>query len=159
MSGSAPMEDLAGSSASQAAASLSVLPDQASPHGSEPGSPDLAETLAAPPASPPCPRTRLQGGIRKPKVYTDGHIRYANFTSSGEPQCVDEVLGTKHWKEAMDVEFDALMKNKTWHLVPPKNGTNIIDCKWVYKTKLKSDGSLGRYKARLVAKGFKKDMT
>ena len=47
------------------------------------------------------------------------------------------------------------MKNKTWHLVPPRRGTNIIDCKWVYKIKRKAYGSLDRYKARLVAKGFK----
>jgi hypothetical protein len=40
-------------------------------------------------------------------------------------------------------------------LVPPRVGTNIIDCKWVYKIKRKSDGSIDRYKARLVAKGFK----
>jgi hypothetical protein len=55
----------------------------------------------------------------------------------------------------MQVEYDALMKNKTWHLVPPQKGLNIIGCKWVYKVKRKSDGSLDRYKARLVAKGFK----
>jgi hypothetical protein len=58
-------------------------------------------------------------------------------------------------KNAMDVEYSALMKNKTWHLVPPRRGTNIIDCKWVYKIKGRADGSLDRYKARLVAKGFK----
>ena len=55
----------------------------------------------------------------------------------------------------MDAEFDALLKNKTWHLVPPAKGRNIIDCKWVYKVKKKADGSIDRYKARLVAKGFK----
>jgi hypothetical protein len=32
---------------------------------------------------------------------------------------------------------------------------NVIDCKWVYKIKQKSDGTIERYKARLVAKGFK----
>jgi hypothetical protein len=55
----------------------------------------------------------------------------------------------------MDSEYSALMKNKTWHLVPPQQGGNIIDCKWIYKIKRKDDGSLDRYKARLVAKGFK----
>ena len=55
----------------------------------------------------------------------------------------------------MDVEFDALIRNKTWHLVPPQKGKNVIDCKWVYKIKRRSDGKIDRYKARLVAKGFK----
>jgi hypothetical protein len=55
----------------------------------------------------------------------------------------------------MDTEFDALTRNKTWHLVPPQKGTNVIDCKWVFKVKQKADGSLDRYKARLVVKGFK----
>src|SRR6185437_2583407 len=34
-------------------------------------------------------------------------------------------------------------------------GKNLIDCKWVYKVKRKSDGTIDRYKVRLVAKGFK----
>jgi hypothetical protein len=55
----------------------------------------------------------------------------------------------------MDIKFGALLRNQTWHLVPPKAGANVIDCKWVYKIKRKSDDSVDRYKARLVAKGFK----
>jgi hypothetical protein len=47
------------------------------------------------------------------------------------------------------------MINKTWHLVPYQRGKNIIDCKWVYKIKRKTDGSIDMYKACLVAKGFK----
>ena len=76
------------------------------------------------------------------------------LTTFGEPQNLDEALENRNWKEAMDAEYMALMKNKTWHLVPPQKGRNIIDCKWVYKIKRKSDGSLDRYKARLVAKGL-----
>ena len=49
----------------------------------------------------------------------------------------------------------ALQRNKTWHLVPPQQGKNLIDCKWVFRIKRKSDGTIDRYKARLVAKGFK----
>jgi hypothetical protein len=65
------------------------------------------------------PMTRLQAGTRKPKVYTDGTIQYGFFTSSGEPQNINEALGDENWKNAIDVEYSALMKNKTWHLVPP----------------------------------------
>jgi histone deacetylase 1/2 len=101
------------------------------------------------------PKTRLQSGIRQEKRYTDGTVRYSFLTSTGEPQNLSEALEDNNWKQAMDAEYDALMKNKTWHLVPPRKGRNIIDCKWVYKIKCKQDGSLDRYKARLVAKGFK----
>jgi hypothetical protein len=42
----------------------------------------------------------------------------------------------------MQEEFYALHKNKTWRLVPPSKGNNIIDCKWVFKIKRRSDGSI-----------------
>lgn len=64
------------------------------------------------------------------------------FISSGEPHNLTEAFNNKNWKEAMDAEYLALMKNKTWHLVPSKQGKNVIDCKWVYKIKRKADGSL-----------------
>jgi hypothetical protein len=55
----------------------------------------------------------------------------------------------------MDIEYNALLKNNTWHLVPPKKRSNIINCKWLFKVKLKADDTFDKYKARLVAKGFK----
>ncbi len=115
---------------------------------------DVTDTGSEAPAGP---RTRLQSGVRKEKVYTDGTIKYKHswFTASGEPTNDLEALKDKNWKLAMDSEYDALVKNKTWHLVPPQRGRNIIGCKWVYKIKRKADGTLDRYKARLVAKGFK----
>jgi hypothetical protein len=88
-------------------------------------------------------------------VYTDGAILYGMLTITGEPSSLTEGLSDANWKKAMDHEFAALVKNKIWHLVPLQKGTNVIDCKWVYKIKRKVDGSLDRYKARLVAKGFK----
>jgi hypothetical protein len=56
---------------------------------------------------------------------------------------------------AMDVEYSALMKNRTWHLVPAHHAQNLVDCKWVFKVKHNSDGSIDQYKARLVTKVFK----
>jgi len=75
--------------------------------------------------------------------------------SPEEPNSLNEALADPRWREAMKSEYQALMKNKTWHLVPRPKGKNIIGCKWVYKVKRKADGTIDRYKARLVAKGFK----
>lgn len=103
------------------------------------------------------PVTLLQKGIRKPKVYIDGTVRWCNLatTPADEPSTVAAALGDKSWVSAMDSEYQALLCNKTWHLVPKPKGKNIIGSKWVYKIKRKADGSIDRYKARLVAKGFK----
>ncbi len=54
----------------------------------------------------------------------------------------------------MNVEFDALLKNHTWKLVPAHPSQNLVGCKWVFLIKRKADGSIERHKARLVAKGF-----
>ena len=54
----------------------------------------------------------------------------------------------------MEDEFDALICNQTWLLVPRPPGTNIVGSKWIFKTKFRPDGSVDKHKARLVARGF-----
>ena len=54
----------------------------------------------------------------------------------------------------MKEELDALTKNHTWDLVtlPPRQFA--VGCKWIYKIKTHSDGSIERYNTCLVTKGF-----
>lgn len=114
-------------------------------------------SASSPPPPPVQQRvTRLQHGISKPKQFTNGTVRWGmSATSSEEPATVHVALSDPRWVAAMDVEHEALQRNKTWHLVPRPRGKNVIGCKWVYKVKRKSDGSIDRYKARLVAKGYR----
>ncbi|KZV51593.1 hypothetical protein F511_10546 [Dorcoceras hygrometricum] len=54
----------------------------------------------------------------------------------------------------MQIELNALIQNKSWEIVSLPTGHRPIGCKWVYKIKYNSDGSIDRYKVRLVAKGY-----
>ncbi|GKV44791.1 hypothetical protein SLEP1_g51949 [Rubroshorea leprosula] len=72
-----------------------------------------------------------------------------------EPKTIKKALQLPQWLRVMQEELAALYKNNTWTLVPPPStNTNIVGSKWVFKTKLNSDGSVDRFKARLVARGF-----
>ena len=57
----------------------------------------------------------------------------------------------------MAEEIAALERTGTWDLVSLPPGVRPITCKWVYKVKTRSDGSLKRHKARLVARGFQQE--
>jgi len=51
-------------------------------------------------------------------------------------------------------EFQALLANDTWRLVPRPLGANIVTGKWIFKHKYHSDGTLARHKAHWVVRGF-----
>jgi hypothetical protein len=110
------------------------------------------------PLAPAPPHTRSHAGITKPKIYSDGTVRYA-YTASGEPYMVKEALPSPSWKATMIDEYNALMRNKTWTLVPPASGHNVINCKWVFNLKYKADESMDHHNARLIVKGFKQRLS
>ena len=77
---------------------------------------------------------------------------YAGAVS--EPSTYQEAVVSPEWQLAMSEELAALERTGTWDLVPLPPRSVPITCKWVYKVKTKSNGSVERYKARLVARGF-----
>ncbi|CAH9145564.1 unnamed protein product [Cuscuta epithymum] len=95
-------------------------------------------------------QTRSKSGIFKPKTIFSLHTDVIGT----DPSCFSEANKNLKWREAMAEEFNALITNRTWDLVPFDNSKNIVGCKWIYKTKYHSDGTVERHKARLVAQGF-----
>ena len=93
--------------------------------------------------------TRAKAGISKPKIL---HTVVTN--DFFQPSTYKQAMKHPQWLRAMQSEYHALVQNNTWTLTSLPAGANLVGCKWVFKLKYNSDGSLQRYKARLVAKGF-----
>ena len=92
--------------------------------------------------------TRSKNGIVKPRLQPTLLLTHA------VPKTVKTALKDPKWKDAMDEEMVALLKNNTWELVPKPPTRQPIGCKWGFRVKHNSDGPVSKYKARLVAKGF-----
>lgn len=94
--------------------------------------------------------TRSMHGISKPKTPFN---LLSSITPYPLPKNPKEALSNPNWNNAMSDEFNALIQNKTWNLVPRTSNMNIIRSMWVFRLKKKSDGSFERHKARLVCDG------
>jgi hypothetical protein len=107
-------------------------------------------------------RTRSLNHIFQQRQFTDGTIRYPapralvaeTHSALSEPTCFSNAVIVLEWRNAMQVQFNALLQNQTWSLMSPQSSQNLVGCKWIFKLKRKADGSIERNKARRVAKGF-----
>ena len=59
------------------------------------------------------------------------------------------------WKEAVNSEIESILSNHTWELVDLPPGNKPLGSKWIFKRKMKDDGTIDKYKARLVVKDFR----
>ena len=75
-----------------------------------------------------------------------------------DPKTYKEAMSSRDvifWKEAINDEMDSLLCNNTWKIVDLPPGSKAIGCKWVFRRKYNTNGSIQTFKARLVAKGFR----
>jgi hypothetical protein len=96
--------------------------------------------------------TRKGKRQRIAKSFGDDYIVYL---VDDTPTTIEEAYTSPDadlWKEAVRSEMDSIMSNGTWEIVDRPYGCKPIGCKWVFKKKLRSDGTIERYKARLVAR-------
>ena len=82
---------------------------------------------------------------------------FISFLTEDEPQTYKEAMSSPEaplWKEAINSEVESILHNHTWELVDLPSGNKTIGYKWIFKRRLKADGSVDKYKACLVAKGY-----
>lgn len=74
-----------------------------------------------------------------------------------EPMTYKEAITSTHkvqWIKAIQDEFEAHRKNRTWVVMDHPHDKTAMSTKWVFKVKMHTDGTVDRFKARLVARGF-----
>ncbi|GJT98079.1 zinc finger, CCHC-type containing protein [Tanacetum coccineum] len=75
-----------------------------------------------------------------------------------DPRTYNEAMQSRDaafWKEAIDDEIGSIMENNTWVLSDLPPGCKPLGCKWIFKRKMKVDGTIDKFKARLVIQGFR----
>ena len=66
----------------------------------------------------------------------------------------EEAVKHQVWKDAMHEEYESIMKNDVWDVVPRPEDKAVVTSKWLYKIKHGSDESAEKFKARFIARGF-----
>ncbi|KAL0453982.1 UNVERIFIED_CONTAM: Retrovirus-related Pol polyprotein from transposon TNT 1-94 [Sesamum latifolium] len=80
------------------------------------------------------------------------------FNVEDDPKIFDEAMKSQDvafWKEAINDEMDFIMGNNTWVLADLPPGCKPLGCKWIFKKKMKVDGTIEKFKIRLVIQGFR----
>nr|AAU44091.1 putative polyprotein [Oryza sativa Japonica Group] len=98
--------------------------------------------------------TRKSKRQRIAKSFGDDYIVYL---VDGTPRTIEDAYSSPdadYWKEAVCSEMDSIISNGTWEVVERPYGCKSVGCKWIFKKKLRPDGTIEKYKARLVAKGY-----
>lgn len=85
---------------------------------------------------------------------TPAHQAYLETVlATSDPVHYKDAIHDPRWNNAMGTEVGALEGQHTWDIIELPPDKVAIGCKWVYRTKFNSDGTVERYKARLVILG------
>jgi hypothetical protein len=90
----------------------------------------------------------------KPPERFCSYIVMVSSIRESEPSTFEEATSRQVWRDAMMEEYNSIMKNDVWEVVPRPEGKSVVTSRWLYKLKHDADGSIEKYKARFVARGF-----
>ena len=71
-----------------------------------------------------------------------------------DPSSFQEAAQEPTWVDAMVEEYDSIVRNSAWEIIPRLVDKSVVGSRWIYKVKKDVDGSVEKYKAIFVAWGF-----
>jgi hypothetical protein len=91
--------------------------------------------------------------VKRPKPFSSYMALMCDLLEK-EPTCFEESIQKKEWANAMTEEYQSIIKNNVWEIVPRPKSKDVVSSKWLFKIKHVVDGSIEKYKARFVTRGF-----
>jgi hypothetical protein len=85
--------------------------------------------------------------VKKPKPFSSYTALMCNLLDE-EPTCFEEAIQKKEWADAMTEEYQSIIKNDVWEIVPRPKSKDVVSSKWLFKIKHAADGSIEKYKVR-----------
>eukprot|EP00253_Pinus_taeda_P003735 PITA_03735 len=83
---------------------------------------------------------------KKPTRY-QGYFTIMSTIIQNEPSSFEEAVKHQVWKDAMNEEYESIMKKDVWDMVPRPQDKTFVTSKWLYKIKHGADGSAEKYNA------------
>ena len=71
---------------------------------------------------------------KRPKIFSS-YLSSMSHIIDSEPSCHGEATGEKVWQDAMIEEYQSILKNDVWDIVPRPEGKSVVTSKWIYKIK------------------------
>jgi hypothetical protein len=91
--------------------------------------------------------------VKRPKPFSSYMALMCDLLEK-EPTCFEEAIQKKEWADVMTDEYQSIIKNDVWEIVPKPKSKDVVSSKWLFKIKHVVDGSIEKYKARFVTRGF-----
>jgi hypothetical protein len=88
---------------------------------------------------------------RKAPVRLGSYLAMVTSISDTEPQKFAQAVDQQVWREAMLEEYDSIMRNCVWEVVPRPVGKLVVTSRWLYKTKHAADRNIEKHKDHFVA--------
>ena len=77
---------------------------------------------------------------KKPNRY-QGYLTALSTIIQNDPSSFEEPVKQQVWKDAMNEEYESIMKNDVWDVVPRPQDKSVVTSRWLYKIKRGVDGS------------------
>eukprot|EP00253_Pinus_taeda_P034402 PITA_34402 len=87
---------------------------------------------------------------QSPHRYT-GYMALMSKCVVTEPSSFEEVVEDLAWVNTMVEEYDSIVRNSAWEIVPRLEGKSMAGSRRIYKVKQADDGSVEKYKARFFS--------